>query len=171
MYRVRPAGIETLLIQRTERQGDPSSGQVSLPGGRADPTDADPCHTALREMNEEVGLEAADLALAPRFVGLVPAPSLGLEVAAFVSLLRDGAASPWARDTEEVAGVFWLPEGELARTQRVERATFPGPATVDAALFEGHVVWGFTRTLLRSTLERLFPAPPCLNNGWRSSGL
>lgn len=159
VLRVRHGGLETLLIQRTERPGDPSSGQVSLPGGRFDPADPDLGHTALRELGEEVGLGANDLVVPPRFVGLFPAPTLGLDVAAFASLLRDDAAAAWARDTEEVAGVLWLPETELERTHRIRRSTARGPAEVEAALFGDHVIWGFTRSLLRTTFHGHF-APP-----------
>lgn len=43
------------LIKRTEYQGV-HSGQVSLPGGKQDPDDSSIIHTAIREINEELGL-------------------------------------------------------------------------------------------------------------------
>jgi 8-oxo-dGTP pyrophosphatase MutT (NUDIX family) len=43
-----------LLIRRSERAGDPWSGQMGLPGGRRDSSDRDLLATAVRE-TEEVG--------------------------------------------------------------------------------------------------------------------
>ncbi len=51
----RPAGLQVLLTQRTDHLRD-HAGQISFPGGRAEPEDADPAVTALREAQEEVGL-------------------------------------------------------------------------------------------------------------------
>lgn len=55
-----PNGIQVLL---TERASDLRSypGQVTFPGGTKDPTDADPTATALREAQEEVGLDRASV--------------------------------------------------------------------------------------------------------------
>ncbi len=44
-----------LLTERTTHLST-HSGQVAFPGGKADPTDADAAHTALREAQEEIGL-------------------------------------------------------------------------------------------------------------------
>ena len=51
-------GPDVLLMERANTLRD-HPGQVAFPGGGADPTDADPVHTALREAEEETGLQAA----------------------------------------------------------------------------------------------------------------
>ena len=48
-------GPDVLLMERASTLRD-HPGQVAFPGGGADPTDADPVHTALREAEEETGL-------------------------------------------------------------------------------------------------------------------
>ncbi len=53
----RNSGLTVLLTQRTEHLDD-HPGQISFPGGRCDDTDEGPCHTALRETQEEVGVAA-----------------------------------------------------------------------------------------------------------------
>src|SRR5690606_22076194 len=50
------AGPAVLLTQRTAHLRQ-HSGQVAFPGGRHEPADRTPVHTALREAHEEVGLE------------------------------------------------------------------------------------------------------------------
>ena len=54
-----PAGpdLEALFIRRAVRADDPWSGQVGLPGGRAEPRDADLLATAVRETREEVAVD------------------------------------------------------------------------------------------------------------------
>jgi 8-oxo-dGTP pyrophosphatase MutT (NUDIX family) len=140
--------VETLLIERAERANDPGSGQVGLPGGRAQATDPSLAATCLREVEEEVGLSAQDLAAAPRFVAIESAPVFSLDVAVFAAELGPAATAPSARSPEEVAHVFWLPRGALAHQQRVTRPTPRGPREVDAIVHDRHVVWGFTRRLL-----------------------
>ena len=53
---VRASGLTVLLTQRTNHLRD-HAGQVSFPGGRCEPDDASPAATALREAEEEVGLD------------------------------------------------------------------------------------------------------------------
>lgn len=54
----RQDGLRVLLTRRTEHLRD-HAGQISFPGGRAEPEDPSPVHTALREAQEEVGLDPA----------------------------------------------------------------------------------------------------------------
>ena len=49
-----PDGLTVLFTQRTSQLRS-HSGQVSFPGGRAEPEDASPEFTALREAEEEIG--------------------------------------------------------------------------------------------------------------------
>ena len=49
-------GLEICFIRRAERAGDPWSGQVAFPGGKADRSDSDAQSVAERETHEEVGL-------------------------------------------------------------------------------------------------------------------
>src|SRR5438309_8055794 len=52
-----PRGLEVLLGERTKREGDPWSGQIGLPGGRHRAEDPTMLATAVRETNEEVGID------------------------------------------------------------------------------------------------------------------
>jgi 8-oxo-dGTP pyrophosphatase MutT (NUDIX family) len=141
--------VEALLIERAENPEDPASGQVGLPGGHVDDGDSSMQATALRELQEEVGLRRTDLAGTPRYVETRHAVRFHLKVAVFAAELAPTAAPPAPASREEVAHVFWLPRSALGHDRRVPRDTSVGWIEVPATVHEGHVVWGFTRRLLR----------------------
>lgn len=152
--------VETLLIQRAERDDDRASGQVALPGGRVAETDGPLVETALREFEEEVGVGRGDLAAPPRFVAIVPAPVFSMHVGVFAAELGAGGRAPSARSPAEVAHVFWLPARALTQSVLVDRDTPRGPREVEAVIHEGHVLWGFTRRVLRGFFDlEPFPGP------------
>jgi 8-oxo-dGTP pyrophosphatase MutT (NUDIX family) len=140
--------VETLLIERAERAEDPASGQIAFPGGHVSEGDGSLAVTALRELEEEVGLSRADLAGELRYVTTVLAIRFGLKVAVFATELSPVANPPTARSAEEVAHVFWLPRSALAASRPIVRETSRGLAEVRATVFEGHVLWGFSRRVL-----------------------
>ncbi|MCI4330427.1 MAG: CoA pyrophosphatase [Thermoplasmata archaeon] len=146
--------LETLLIERTVRAGDPASGQIALPGGRVEPADPDLRATAVRELGEEVGLGPADLAGPPRYVGTDHAPRFQMNVGVFAAQLGPQANRPTARSRTEVAHVFWLPRSSLTETEWVVRETSKGAREVPATVYRGRVLWGFTRRILRHFFER-----------------
>ena len=142
------ADVETLLIERSERAEDPASGQVAFPGGHVADGDGSLADTALRELEEEVGLTRADLAGGLRYVGTELAVHFGLKVGIFAGALAPDAKPPTARSQEEVAHVFWLPRTALASSAPVVRETSRGFAEVRATVFEQHILWGFTRRVI-----------------------
>jgi len=148
--------VETLLIERTEREEDPASGQVAFPGGRVDPSDDSLRATVLRETEEEVGLGSDDIAEPPRFVGTYHASRFGLDVGVFATTLGDRARAARPRSRSEVAHVFWLPRSAVGEIARVARESIHGPIEVNASVYQGHVLWGFSRRVLRD----FFGLPP-----------
>lgn len=143
------AEVETLLIVRATNPADPASGQVGLPGGHVGEEDENLLATALRELEEEVGLSPADLAGTPRFVGSRFARAFNLHVGVFAAALGPAGTAPLPTNVKEVAHVFWLPRSVLGNTRRVSRETVAGPIEVNATVVEGQVLWGFTRRVLR----------------------
>jgi 8-oxo-dGTP pyrophosphatase MutT (NUDIX family) len=141
--------VEALLIERAENPDDPASGQVGLPGGHVEDSDSSMGATALRELREEVGLGRADLASTPRYVETRLAARFHLKVSIFAAQLAATAASPSAASVGEVAHVFWLPRSALDHDRLVGRDTHLGRIEVPAVVYDGHVLWGFTRRVLR----------------------
>jgi 8-oxo-dGTP pyrophosphatase MutT (NUDIX family) len=145
---VSAGGVPPADILLTERATTLRShaGQVAFPGGRVDDGDAGPAAAALREAEEETGLD-------PRAVEiLAELPALFLPVSG-------NAVTPvlawWRRpcpvrpvDPAEVAAVARVPVSELVdprnRFRAVHRGGFTGPGFRARGLF----VWGFTAGLL-----------------------
>jgi len=76
-----------------------------------------------------------------------------LDVGVFAARLSLAGRTPAPRSPQEVAHVFWLPLSSLETTQRVVRDTSVGIIPVNATVHEGHVLWGFTRRILRAFLD------------------
>ena len=146
-----------LLTLRTDHLTDHPS-QISFPGGRSEPGDADAVATALREAEEEIGLAADWIEV----LGSLPiyTTSTGFIVTPVVGLVSPGfALQP---DPFEVAEVFEVPLAWLmnpANHQRhaietggVRREFFalPWPGTDAAGLPRRYFIWGATAAMLRN---------------------
>jgi 8-oxo-dGTP pyrophosphatase MutT (NUDIX family) len=148
------AGADIAFIRRSERDGDPWSGHMALPGGRRDAADADLATTARRETLEEIGVELdGHDARLPDQTGRT---SRGL-IAAFVHVLDHRPAL--RPDPREVAEALWIPLGKLvepAATVKVKWTGIPLPA-ID---HDGRIIWGLTHRILTSFLDALHVTHP-----------
>lgn len=146
---------EPSLIFTVRTESLPShKGQISFPGGSIDPTDSSPRAAALREANEELGLDPnsvhiiGELDTTPTFVS-------GYVIAPFVGLLN--TSPELSPNPAEVAAVLTVPIADLSEEIRSEPGfthegrTFP----TEAWVWRGHVIWGVTARLLRMFLGRL----------------
>ncbi|HUJ76241.1 MAG TPA: CoA pyrophosphatase [bacterium] len=148
------------LIRRAERPHDPWSGQMALPGGRAEADDASPQAVAEREAREEVGLPLAPRHLiAPLVVLPVRARGLetGMRLGAFV-YQWEGAPPPLEPDPAEVAEVVWMPVPDLFDPALRTRFHFEREGTrydMPALEWQGRVIWGLTYRVLAEFGARL----------------
>jgi 8-oxo-dGTP pyrophosphatase MutT (NUDIX family) len=146
-------GLEVLLIQRAEREGDPWSGHIAYPGGRYSSTDASMQHTAERETIEEVGL---DLRAHARLLGRlsnVPARRNGQRVACYVYALTHDVEP---QRSDEVADILWVPLRTFL--EGTGRSTYPFTHEgqhYDLPCFRlgDRVLWGMTFWMLELLLE------------------
>ena len=154
-HRTADQAISLLLVRRTEREGDPWSGHMALPGGHAHESDADLLHTARRETLEEVGLDLSDAELLGRLDDVIPMRSSEMAVRPFVFWTH---APRELQLSSEIAETLWVPlstlaEGHLRTTRDVEvRGT---TLTVPAYVIDERVVWGMTFHLIEGFLQRV----------------
>ncbi len=148
---------DLLLIQRASTMRS-HAGQPAFPGGALDEGDADATAAALREANEETGLDPS---------GVVPfaaLPDLWVPVTDFVVTPVLGwwrEPSPvWARDLAEVASVHRVPLDDLVDPVNRCRVHHPSGFIGPGFTVQGLLVWGFTAGLISGLLDRLGWAVP-----------
>jgi 8-oxo-dGTP pyrophosphatase MutT (NUDIX family) len=157
-----PSGVELLFIRRADHPEDPWSGQMAFPGGRSEPGDPDLLATAVRETEEEIGV---DLSREAEYLGpldevraMARLRPVDLAIAPFVFRLRGDFAF---RPNHEVRSVHWIPLDELVREDRRSVMDYPdeGSTLQFPCLRVGDIViWGLTYRMFMGFQER-FPAP------------
>lgn len=128
------------------------AGQIAFPGGRIEATDKGPAAAALREAEEEVGLDAR----AAEVVGYLPDQLVltGFRITPVVARIT-GRFSP-RPDHREVQDCFVLPWERLldpASQVEVQRAILGQSLTMRDIHFAGHRIWGATAGILLTVLE------------------
>lgn len=137
------------------------AGEISFPGGRRDPDDADLADTALREAEEEIGLPRTRVTI----LGELPPVSTfvtNYEIYPFVGLVPAGFR--WSASPSEVDAVLELSLAALRSGKTRTRMKRRGIAfETDAYVVDDHLIWGATARILESLLERteelLLPRP------------
>jgi 8-oxo-dGTP pyrophosphatase MutT (NUDIX family) len=139
-----------VLTERVEYGADHHSGEVSLPGGKVDPDDADLVATALREAGEEVGLdvEAAGVEVVGRLDALWIPPSNFL----VTPIVAVAARRPrFVADPREVAAILETPVAAFlpgVAPVIVDPDPRGRPLRYGAYIVEGRIVWGATAAIL-----------------------
>lgn len=150
---VRDDALSVLLTQRAAGLSQ-HPGQVSFPGGRMEPGDADVLATALRETHEEIGI-------APRLVDVVgyldTSPTVsGFAITPVIGLV--GGGYRLHLDRREVELAFEIPLAFLldpANAQMTERELDGYRLPGAEFLYGERRVWGATANILEMLLERL----------------
>jgi 8-oxo-dGTP pyrophosphatase MutT (NUDIX family) len=150
---LREEGLSVLLTQRTEHLRD-HAGQISFPGGRMDAEDSSPDDTALRESEEEIGLDRERVEI----IGHLPEylTVSGYSVTPVVGLVK--AQAEYVLDEFEVADVFEVPlsflvdpanhQVRLWQSEQGSRRFYSMP-------YQNRFIWGATAGMLRNLYHLL----------------
>jgi 8-oxo-dGTP pyrophosphatase MutT (NUDIX family) len=157
----RPQGLQVLLTQRTDHLRD-HAGQISFAGGRSESSDADAAATALREAQEEIGL---DPARAQVITTLPTYTTVTAYVVTPVVAIVD-ASHELALDGHEVAEAFEVPLAFLMDPANHHRHLYevgavqrhflsmpwhgPSPGAGGAVAPREYFIWGATAAMLRN---------------------
>lgn len=141
----------------TERRADlrRHAGEVSFPGGRQDPGDADLAATALREAQEEIALDPAGVEV----VGALPPASTfvtGYRIQPFVGLVAEPAELGLEPNPTEVETVLAFTLEALRDGYAMRRLVRRGiPVHTPTYEVDGQMIWGATARILGDFLKRV----------------
>lgn len=144
----RADGFFVLLTQRTDHLRD-HPGQISFPGGRVEPEDLSPEHTALREAREEIGLAPEHIEV----IGYLPdyCTITGYRVTPVVAIVTP--PFELTPDVYEVAQVFEVPlDFLLDPINHQEHAILRDgkPRRFFAMSYGSYFIWGATAGIIMS---------------------
>jgi 8-oxo-dGTP pyrophosphatase MutT (NUDIX family) len=150
---LRDEGLSVLLTQRTDHLRD-HAGQISFPGGRMDAADRGPEDTALRESEEEIGLDRSRVEI----IGHLPEylTVSGYSVTPVVALVQ--AQAEYVLDEFEVADVFEVPLSFLldpANHQVRLWQSDQGSRRFYSMPYQSRFIWGATAGMLRNLYHLL----------------
>lgn len=161
---IRPAAVlvpvvdhpepTVLLTQRAQHLPD-HPGQVSFPGGKIDKTDAHPLDSALREAEEEIGLDRSFVE--PYGYLDLYMTTLGYRIVPVIARVKPGFTL--TLNTGEVDNVFEVPLAyimDMANMQRHSRDWQGMTRHYYATTFGERYIWGVTAGILRNLYDRIY---------------
>lgn len=129
----------------TERSDEVNfhKGQVCFPGGSREPSDSSLLQTALREIEEEIGLKAKDVEILGEFDDNVALTS-NYVISPFVAFIP--YPYPFKVDSREIKEIFSVPLSFFMNEANLKQ---------DSYEYEGHIIWGATARILRQFIDLL----------------
>lgn len=148
----RDGGEDYLVLTKRTEEVLHHKGQICFPGGTRDPEDGSLWETALRECQEEIGLD-------PRYVNLVRElqrqyTPTGFRVTPFIGRIAQPVV--FTPNPNEIAAIFSVPFSHLQNPTNVRflKKEWQGRVFVDPHIaFEGHEIWGMTGRILCELFE------------------
>ncbi len=143
-----------ILTKRTEKLRN-HSGQIAFPGGSIDATDASPEDAALRETEEEIGLDRGFIDVVGRLPDYVSGS--GFRVAPVLGVVKPGFAL--TLNDDEVDDVFEVPLGFIMNeaNHNHESREWQGKTRFFYTMPYGdRYIWGLTAGIIRMLYDRLY---------------
>ncbi len=151
LYAAGDGGEPHVVLTRRRADLRRHAGEISFPGGRRDPEDADLSETALREAEEEIGLPREQVSL----LGELPPTSTFVTnyvIHPFVGTIPAGVS--WQPSASEVDAVLELPLEAIRESRTMAQIERRGISfQTDAYVIDDHLIWGATARILENLLS------------------
>lgn len=127
-------------------------GEWAFPGGMIEKSDASPMHAALRETNEELGVDAKDIDV---WCGMAPVDtSTGFEVWPYAGRIDDQVVlTPHEREVAEVVNVpvrVFVDDGSKRTITLIRNGS---TRTMPAYAYGNRIIWGASARIIANTID------------------
>lgn len=152
-------GTAMLMIQRAEHAGDTWSGQMAFPGGKQDITDANITCTALRECEEELGIESAYLQRFGRLSDILARPYRLQQKPMVVSpLLFKSSQELILQPNQEVADALWIPLDLFLNPANRQNMTWTRAGVtmhLPCYFYQDKRIWGLSLLMIDELVQKI----------------
>lgn len=154
---VEPFSVRTVLILRPENEGGNHAGQVSFPGGGFDESDKDLSETALREAEEEIGIDRHGVSLLGELTPLY-IPVSNFMVHPFVGVMR--SIPKFSHHPMEVSKILEVDVHDFIAGANIGSAdkflkVLNSKMEVPCYKINGEIIWGATAMMISEFSEIL----------------
>ena len=154
------AGAPHVMLTRRTEEMSSHRGQISFPGGRQDPEDPSLLHTALREMQEEIGLEPRDVRILGELDDLLTVTDY--IVSPYVGIIPH--PYPFRVSEREIAEMIEAPLEAFLKPEKLRVSALQEhegkPYRTYFFHMGPHIVWGATAKILIQLLELAYGFKP-----------
>ena len=147
-------GEYCVLLNKRSDQVEYHKGEISLPGGARDPEDRDSLETALRETEEEMGIQRSDVTVLGELDEVATRSRFRVQV--YVGTIQ--YPYPFKPSTVEIAEVLEVPLSTMTDPSnlRLESRWEEGElVTTPSYAYNSHLIYGATARILQQFLELL----------------
>ncbi|HCY84796.1 MAG TPA: CoA pyrophosphatase [Desulfobacteraceae bacterium] len=142
-----------LFIQKADRAGYPWANQMAFPGGHVDEMDENPRATALRELNEEMGIASDNVRVMGSLGHFQTLNNKDIQAFAGVWNQKDDIRF----DTYEIQRVFKIPFAHLAGVHREKGYAGRRPNIMELTYpYEDVIIWGVTAKIVHHLIEVVY---------------
>ena len=153
-YTEKPSGGLQVLLTRRASHLKHHPSQVSFPGGKVELTDTDLVHTALREAQEEIGLDPKTVTI----IGQLPSYEVisGFQVTPIVAMID--SLQPYQKDENEVDEIFHVPLHHFLQNENhhiIDSYRNGNHHQVHFYPYRHYNIWGATAAMLKDLINRI----------------